>query len=70
MVINEASTLSEILEIDGAEAILHKHGVPCMTCPLAAQEINSLKLGQVSAIYQLDSATMIKELNINFIKKG
>lgn len=59
----KSNTLKEILDISGGEEILRKNGVPCITCPLAASEINSLKLDQVSKIYQLNLSKILKELN-------
>ena len=33
------TTLAKILEKKGAPEILTKHGVPCISCPMAAMEI-------------------------------
>jgi hypothetical protein len=63
MAINEDSTLAQIVADPLAEDILHKHGVPCVTCPYAAQEMNSLTIGQVSKIYELDLPAILKNLN-------
>ncbi|NIP30997.1 MAG: DUF1858 domain-containing protein [Candidatus Dadabacteria bacterium] len=63
MKITKDNTLKEILEISGAEEILKKNGVPCMTCPMAEFELNSLNLGQVCKMYQLDLEKIIKDLN-------
>jgi hypothetical protein len=63
MAINKDSTLAEIVTDPNAEDILHKHGVPCVTCPYAAQEMNSLTIGQVSKIYELDLPGILDDLN-------
>jgi hypothetical protein len=63
MKITEDTTLAEILEKPEAEGVLKKNGVPCMTCPIASEEINSLQIGQVARIYSLDVTKIIKEIN-------
>ncbi len=63
MKVNENSTLAEIVADSLAEEILHKHGVPCVTCPYAAQEMNTLTIGQVSKIYELNLPAILKDLN-------
>lgn len=68
MKFTDKTTLGEIITM-GGEDILHANRVPCMACPLAAQEINSLSIGQVARIYQLDSGKIIKELNIKLKEK-
>ncbi len=64
------STLKEILKIKGAEEILLKHGVPCLSCPMAAFEIENLKLEEVCKIYGLDAEKIVKEINDFLEKKG
>ena len=63
--ITENTTLSEILEKKGMEKILAKYNLPCLTCPLAKFEIESLKLGEVCKMYKIDVENLIKELNKN-----
>ncbi|MCL5094340.1 MAG: hypothetical protein M1355_04380 [Patescibacteria group bacterium] len=62
MKITEESTLTEVIKL-GGENVLRVNGVPCVTCPLAAQEINSLTIGQVARIYKLDGDKIKRELN-------
>jgi len=33
--INQDTIFKEILEIEGANTILFKHNVPCLSCPMA-----------------------------------
>lgn len=61
--INKNTTLKKIIEKPGAERILSKYGVPCLTCPMAKLELNKLKIGQVADMYGLDLKGMLKELN-------
>ncbi len=61
--INEKTTISQIMKLSRGEEILRKHGVPCVSCPLAAQEIDSLEIGEVADIYNLAKEEIIKELN-------
>jgi len=63
--ITKDTVLSEILEKEGAEKILAKYNLPCLTCPMARFEIESLKLGQVCETYGIDIESLIKELNKN-----
>ena len=45
--ITKNTILSEILNKKGAEKLLAKYNLPCLTCPMARFEVESLKLGQV-----------------------
>ena len=66
--IDKNTTLAEILENSGAEEILAKHNVPCLTCPMAAQEIKKLKIGEICKNYGIDADKLIKELNTLYKK--
>ena len=61
--ITNKTTLAEILKIPGAEKILEKYRLPCLSCPFAKMEIDNLKLGDVCRIYDIDEEKLIKELN-------
>lgn len=61
--ITENTTLAEILEIPGAEEILAKYKVPCLSCPMAKFEIQQLKLGEVCKMYGIDTDKLFKEIN-------
>lgn len=61
--ITQKTTLAKILEQKGAEEILHKNGVPCMSCPMAQFEVNELEIGKVCKAYKLDAEKILKELN-------
>jgi hypothetical protein len=60
---NGKTTLVEILETSGAEEILAKHGVPCVTCPYAKMEMDKLKLGEICQMYGVDLDGLLKDLN-------
>lgn len=62
MKIDKNTTIEKILEIEGAEDILKKYNLPCLSCPMASLEIGSLKIGEVSEMYGLDIDSIIKEL--------
>ena len=62
----ENSTLAEILEDPKNRKILEKFNVPCLTCPFAQMEMNSLTLEQIAKLYQTDLEKLLEELN----KKG
>ena len=59
------TTLAEILKQKGAEEILAKYNLPCLTCPSAASEIKMLKIGEVCVAYNIDCEKLLKELNKN-----
>lgn len=61
--ITKKTTLAKILEIKGAEKVLAKYSVPCLSCPMAKFEIEKLEIGKVAAIYNLDLEKILKELN-------
>lgn len=61
--ITKNNTLAEIIKKDGAENILANNGVPCLSCPMAEQEIDKLKIGEVSMMYGLNLEKILKELN-------
>lgn len=47
------------------EEILTKYNLPCLSCPMAALEIDKLEIGQVAEMYGIDADKLIKELNKN-----
>jgi hypothetical protein len=61
--ITAKTTLAKILEMKNGEEILHKFGVPCMSCPMAKFEIEELQIGQVCKMYDLPLKEIIAELN-------
>ena len=70
MKITKDTILSEVLKINGAEKVLSKFQVPCLGCPMAQMEMNSLKLGNICNMYDINLDKLLKELNENIkIKK-
>lgn len=63
MEINENTTLSDILKIEGAETILSKYELPCLHCPMAKMEMEKLKIGEVCRMYGIDSKSLLEDLN-------
>lgn len=61
--ITSKTTLKEILKLKHGEEILHKFGVPCMSCPMAEFEIGTLQIGKVCKIYGLPEKEILAELN-------
>lgn len=57
---NKDTTLEEVIKF---EDILHKHGVPCITCPYAKMEMDKLTLGEICKMYGLDLKSLLEELN-------
>jgi hybrid cluster-associated redox disulfide protein len=61
--ITKNTTLKNILDKPGAEEILMKHNLPCLSCPMAAMEISELKLGEVCEAYGLNLNKILQDLN-------
>ena len=60
--ITENTTLAEILKLPGAEKILAKYNLPCLSCPMAKFEMEKLKIGQVCQMYGIETKKLLKEL--------
>lgn len=65
----EETILGDIVEVIGAEEILAKYNLPCLTCPMARFEMEKLKIGQVCRMYKLDLDNLLKELNEKYGKE-
>lgn len=61
--INKDTLLSDILEIKGAGEVLSKHKVPCLHCPMAQMEMQSLKIGDICNMYGIDLDKILEDLN-------
>ena len=61
--ITAKTTLKKIIVKKGGEVILAKHGVPCLSCPMAAMEIDKLEIGKVCKAYKLNLKLILKDLN-------
>jgi hypothetical protein len=57
------TTLGKILKKKGATEILAKHGVPCISCPMASFEIDKLQIGEACKMYGLNLKEILKDLN-------
>ena len=57
------TTLAEILQKEGADKILAKYNVPCLTCPMAKFEMEKLKIGEIAKMYNLDLEKILADLN-------
>ena len=63
MKISSKTTLAKIMDKKGAAKVLAKNGVPCVSCPMAAMEIDKLQIGKVCKAYGLNLKKILKELN-------
>ena len=63
MEITKDTTLAKVLEIKGAEEILSRFQIPCLGCPMAQMEMNTLKLGDICSMYGLNLKKLLEELN-------
>jgi len=61
--ITKDATLTKILELPGAEKVLAKYNLPCLGCPFAKLEMDSLKIGDVCRMYGINLKDLLKELN-------
>ncbi|PIS07960.1 hypothetical protein COT78_00555 [Candidatus Berkelbacteria bacterium CG10_big_fil_rev_8_21_14_0_10_43_13] len=55
--------LKDIYKKKDGEKILGDNGVPCVSCPMAAMELDKLEIGQICDIYGLDLEKVLKDLN-------
>ena len=61
--ITEKTTLDKIIEMPGAEEILHEFGVPCIGCGMMQFEASALKIGYICKTYGVDLKGLLKKLN-------
>ena len=61
--ITKETTLAEILNLPGAEKILAKYNLPCLSCPFAKMEMENLKIGEICKMYGIKINELLKELN-------
>lgn len=60
---DENTTLKEIMNTEEGKRVLEKYSVPCLSCAMASQEIEFLKIGEVADMYGLEKEKIIEELN-------
>jgi len=63
MKITKDTTLSELLNNPKTQKILAKYNLPCLGCSFFQYEMESLKIGQVCKMYNIDIEKLLKELN-------
>ncbi|MFA7253245.1 MAG: hypothetical protein WC107_01680 [Patescibacteria group bacterium] len=63
MKVTSKTTLRDILALKKGSQVLQENGVPCLSCPMAALELNTLTIGEICRMYQLDLEKILKELN-------
>jgi len=68
--INQETVIGEILDVEGVEPILKKHSFPCVHCPMARMEMDTLKIGDVCQMYSINSKPLLDELNKFFSENG
>lgn len=68
--ITKETILADILKAPGAQEILTKYNLPCLSCPFAKVEMDNLKIGQICQMYGLDIDSLLKELNKPKTKKN
>lgn len=61
--INENTTLADILKIPGADKVLAKYKVPCLTCAFAQIEMEKLKIGDICKMYRIDAKKLLRDIN-------
>lgn len=59
----ENTTLAEVLKHPKADDILSKYNLPCLHCPMAKFEMETLKIGEIAKMYGIDIKNLLKELN-------
>ena len=63
MKVDEHTKLGKIIKLKGIEKILTKHRVPCVTCPMAKMEMDSLEIGHVCSMYGLNEKELLLDIN-------
>ncbi len=63
MKITKKSTIEDILNHPKGKEMLAKYNVPCLGCPMAAMEMQDLKIEDVAKQYGIELEDMLKELN-------
>jgi len=69
MKVDKHTKLGKIMKMKGMEKILTKYNVPCVSCPMAKMEIDSLEIGYVCKLYGLPEKEIILEINKILKKK-
>jgi hypothetical protein len=69
MKVTKKTKLSKLIDDKKAQKVLEKYDFPCLSCPHARIEMESLELGSVCEMYDIDSVKLIKELNEKLNKK-
>ena len=67
--INAGTTLDKIIDKKGGMEAMAKHGVPCISCPMAQFEIDKLEIGEVCKMYGLNLKGILADLNKTKVKK-
>lgn len=60
--ITKNTTLSELLGNPKAVEILAKYRLPCLSCPFAKAEMETLKIGDVCKMYGLNMDKLLNDL--------
>jgi hypothetical protein len=63
MKITKETVLGKALELKGSDKVLKENNVPCVHCPMAKMEMDTLKIGQICNMYGLDEKKLLKDLN-------
>jgi hypothetical protein len=63
MKITKKTKLSKIIDEKKVKSILEKYEFPCVTCPYARMEMETLDIGSICEMYNIDADALIKELN-------
>lgn len=61
--ITEKTILSDLLEKPKVKEILVKYNLPCLSCPMAQYEMNSLELGTICQMYNINTEKLLQDLN-------
>lgn len=62
---SEKSTLGEVLNHKKGPELLAKYHVPCISCHMAASELDSLTLRDLGGAYGIDIKNLVKDLNVS-----
>jgi len=57
------TTVAEIMKTKKGMKAMVKFNIPCLGCPMAAYEVQQLKIGDVAKFYNIDLKGLLKDLN-------
>jgi len=61
--ITDKTKLGELMKDKKIVKVLEKHGVPCLSCPMAGFELDKISLGKICEGYNIKKEPLLSDLN-------